>query len=948
MFNRRIPVATYRIQFNRQFRFDDARKIVPYLCRLGVSDLYASPILKARRGSTHGYDVVDPTQLNPDLGSKTDFDAFIQELQSHGMGLLLDIVPNHMAASPENPWWLNLLESGPCSTFSTFFDIDWEIGGNKIMLPLLDSPYRQALENQQITLALDEDGLFVRYRDHRLPLDIKSYRLVLCHRLDILKGALGLSHPDLEPVLQLIDTLEHLPLCTSPTLPQGSKFYHERQAAKKTFRLISRVPQVKAWLLGNITLFNGSQERPEGFELMHNLLEHQAYRLSFWQTAREHLNYRRFFDISDLIGLRVEAADVFQASHALILGLIREEKVTGLRIDHIDGLSDPMQYLSSLQQHIAPEVGKTSRPHHIYTVVEKILACDEALPSDWPVSGTTGYDFARMLNALFVDSKGAGVLDEIYCRFTSSRAAFDDVVYEKKKKIIAELFPSEVWGLGQMLTDLARREEGAAGLSAEELKQALTEVTACLPVYRTYTRTFNVSPRDRIYLEQAVAEARRHQGTANTTDIDFLKRVLTLDFPHDITAARKETWLSFVLRWQQLTGAVMAKGFEDTALYGYSRLLSLNEVGSDPGSSGLSIDDFHHQNRVRLEHWPHTMNATSTHDTKRSQDVRARINVLSEIPGEWETHLTQWHHWNDPKKCRVNEVPVPEPEIEMLIYQTLIGAWPLNETDVPEFKKRLGAYLTKAVREAKVHTSWLSPDRDYEAALDTFLKSILEDSPQNGFLGDLLPFTRKIAYYGMLNCLAQVLLKATCPGVPDFYQGAELWDFSLTDPDNRRPVDFAKRTTLLADLIRKEARGQKSLAQEVISSWQDGRVKLYVTVKALGARRAGRNVFQEGQYLPLKVAGDEQGHVVSFARCLGSTWFLVVAPRLLAKLVAPGTPPVGRRVWDDDRLLLPDGAPKGWSNLFTGDSLQLSTSGKRGLPLCNVLSIFPVALLVAS
>jgi (1->4)-alpha-D-glucan 1-alpha-D-glucosylmutase len=392
----------------------------------------------------------------------------------------------------------------------------------------------------------------------------------------------------------------------------------------------------------------------------------------------------------------------------------------------------------------------------------------------------------------------------------------------------------------------------------------------------------------------------------------------------------------------------MAKGFEDTALYGYSRLLSLNEVGGDPGSSGLSIDDFHHQNRVRLEHWPHTMNATSTHDTKRSQDVRARINVLSEIPGEWETHLTQWHHWNEPKKCRVNEVPVPEPDIEMLIYQTLIGAWPFNETDVPAFKKRLKAYLTKAVREAKVHTSWLSPDRHYEAALDTFLESILEDSPQNEFIVDLLPFTRKIAYYGMLNSLAQVLLKATCPGVPDFYQGAELWDFSLTDPDNRRPVDFVKRTTLLADLIRKEARRQKSLAQEVISSWQDGWVKLYVTVKALGARRAGMNVFQEGQYLPLKVAGDKQGHVVSFARCLGSNWFLVVAPRLLAKLVAPGTPPVGRRVWDDDQLLLPDGAPKGWSNLFTGESLQLSTSGRRGLPLCDVLGIFPLALLVAS
>jgi len=946
MFDRRIPLATYRVQLNQQFRFRDVRELVPYLCGLGISDLYTSPVLKARRGSPHGYDVVDPSRLNPELGSEAAFEALVQELKGHEMGLLLDIVPNHMAASLENPWWLDLLENGLCSPYATFFDIDWATAESRVILPLLGSPYRQALENQQFTLTLDGAGLFVRYQDYRLPLDVRSYRLLLGHHRNTLEEALGARHPDLGQVFRLADTLEHLTPCSNPAPQEASQRHHERQAAKEAFRLIvSRAPLVETWLLDNIALFNGCQGRPESFELMDNLLEQQAYRLSFWQTAREHLNYRRFFDISDLIGLRVEEADVFQASHALILRLVQEGKVTGLRIDHIDGLSDPVQYLSRLQRDIAPEVGEAGGPRRFYIVVEKILSRDEVLPPDWPILGTTGYDFANMLNALFVDGKGTGALDEIYFRFTGSQAAFSDVVYEKKKQVIVELFPGEVRALGRYLAGLAHQENVAVKLSAEELTEALSEVTACLPVYRTYTRTLEVTPRDQGYLKHAVAEARRHREI-DTAAIDFLQRILTLDFPHHATAEQKETWLQFVLRWQQLTGAIMAKGFEDTALYGYSRLLSLNEVGGDPGSSGLSASDFHRLNLARLKHWPYTMNATSTHDTKRSQDIRARINVLSEIPEEWEAHLTQWRQWNAPKKTRVNGIPVPEPNIEMLIYQTLIGAWPLDEKEVPGFKERLKAYLVKAVREAKVKTNWLSPNRDYESALFTFLESILESSQRNRFLGDLLPFAQKIAYYGMLNSLAQVLFKTACPGVPDFYQGAELWDFSLTDPDNRRQVDFVKRKALLADLIRKEAQGQKLLAQEVLSSWQDGRVKLYVTCKALNARSACKDVFRDGQYVPLKVAGRKQGHVVSFARRRGRTWVLVAVPRLLTRLVVLGTPPLGKQVWGDDRLLLPDEAPESWRNVFTGESLKVFTVGERGLPLSDMLSIFPVALLV--
>jgi (1->4)-alpha-D-glucan 1-alpha-D-glucosylmutase len=945
MFDRRIPLATYRLQLNRELRFEDARGLVPYLHRLGISDLYTSPILRARQGSRHGYDVVDPTQLNPELGNEADFEALSRELKEYGMGLLLDIVPNHMAASPENPLWRDLLENGRCSPYASFFDIDWAAAENRVILPILASPYRQALESGQLSLTMDDAGLSVRYRGYQLPLDIRSYRLVLSQRTDTLESAPGLSHANLESVFRLIDTLEHLTPCSGPQ--ETGRGYRERQAAKEAFRLIvSRAPGVKAWLEEGISLFNSCRGRPESLALMDDLLEQQAYRLDFWRTALGQLNYRRFFDVSDLIGLRIEKEEVFQASHALILRLVRESKVSGLRIDHIDGLRYPRRYLVRLQQG-ATEAGG---PRRFYIVVEKILSGGEALPVDWPVSGTTGYDFANILNNLFINSEGARALSEIYGRFTGSRAAFGDVVYEKKRQVIAELFPGEVRVLGRMLTDLARREEDAAGLSAEELTQALSEVTACLPVYRTYTRSFEVSPRDRLYLEQAAAEARRrHQGVANTSAaIDFVERILTLDFPYDITAARKEAWLGFVLRWQQLTGAVMAKGFEDTALYGYSRLLSLNEVGGDPGSDGLSVSDFHRLNRTRLEHWPHTMNATSTHDTKRSQDTRARISVLSEVPGEWQAHLSRWRHWNEPKKTKVNGILVPEPDMEMLIYQTLIGAWPLDEAEVPEFKERLKAYLAKAIREAKAYTSWLSPDPDYEAALASFLESILEDSARNGFLSELLPFAQKIAYYGMLNSLAQVLLKATCPGMPDFYQGEELWDFSLTDPDNRRPVNFGKRAKILDELILKEAGGSAALIRELQENWRDGRVKMYATYKVLSFRRDNPALFRDGDYLPLQIKGHIGEHVCAFARRRDSTWFLVVAPRLTAKLVAPGTPPVGKQVWGDDRLLLPEGAPEGWDNLFTGESLRVSTPGERGLSLCDILSIFPVALLAGS
>jgi len=509
---------------------------------------------------------------------------------------------------------------------------------------------------------------------------------------------------------------------------------------------------------------------------------------------------------------------------------------------------------------------------------------------------------------------------------------------------VEQLFPLEMHALGQYLNHLARQDIDAAGMSSEILSIALTEVTACLPVYRTYTRSPEVSPRDRFYLENAVDEANKRNPNIDSSAINFLRRILTLDFLDYLTSEQKDAWLRFVMKWQQLTGAIMAKGFEDTALYCYNRLLSFNEVGGRPDSPGLSVNDFHRRNLARLERWPHTLNATSTHDTKRSEDVRARINILSEIPEEWERRLNKWSAWNLPKKKTVKDLDVPEPNTEIFLYQTLIGAWPLYQEEIDGFKERLKAYMQKAVREAKVYTDWLSPDSDYETALITFVDSILDGSRQNSFLEDFLRFEKQIAFYGALNSLSQVLLKITSPGVPDFYQGTELWDFSLVDPDNRRPIDFGKRVKFLDELIRQEAQGQDLLVKRILKSWQDGRVKLYVTSKALDMRRADKDLFQDGSYIPLQVEGQSREHVCAFARNKGDRWALTVVPRLITGLVNFDTFPCGQPVWGNDILLMPEDAPQDWSNAFTGENLEVSER-RRGLPLAGIFHIFPVAFL---
>jgi (1->4)-alpha-D-glucan 1-alpha-D-glucosylmutase len=840
----RVPRATYRLQLNASFTFNDAKAIVPYLAQLGISDVYVSPILRARKGSAHGYDIVDAAALNPELGSEEDFAALDAELKRHGIGLLLDVVPNHMAASHENAWWTSVLENGPEeSRFRDYFDIDWRNG--KLVLPILGKPYGEALESNEIALGFDEDGYFVSYYDKRLPLAPDTYHLVLEQCGDALP-----------------DELREL----AAAKVGNSRFLKERLWSNYRENERFRAAHDKA-------------VRDFGVDALDKLLDAQFYRLAYWRIASETINYRRFFDVTDLVGVRVENPEVFEARSRRVFELVGDGKVTGLRIDHIDGLHDPLGHMRKLQTRLGDG---------FYVVVEKILSEGEQLPSEFPVSGTTGYEFANAVNALFVDPAGLQQLDGFYRAFAGETRSFADICYEKKKQVIQDLFPGEMRALGEQLAAVAMSDRNARDFSPIDLTAALTEVTACLKVYRTYVRDETVSEADGQRVREAIAEARRRASTAVDRRLFvFLQNVLLMQPPRYVEDRKR--WLDFVMRWQQFTGRVTAKGVEDTAFYNYNRLLSMNEVGGEPGHlPGDAIAALHDFNARRGARWPHTLNATSTHDTKRSEDVRARMNVLSEIADVWTRQVRRWSRMNG----ALRRDGIPHPNEELLIYQTLIGAWPIDAA-------RLKQYLEKAAREEKTHTSWIAPNADYEQALLGFAEAILG---HDEFLRDFARFHKRIAYAGAVNALAQLVLKATAPGVPDFYQGTELWDYSLVDPDNRRPVDYAARAALLR-------RVQSARPEALVRKWQDGRVKLFVTWKLL----ALRDRLRDAPYTPL----DAGPNVFAFTR--GD--------------VAVAVPRFARAPLPDAPLPLPPGA---WRNVFTGDEPRT---------LQELFARFPVAVL---
>jgi (1->4)-alpha-D-glucan 1-alpha-D-glucosylmutase len=927
-----IPVAYYRIQFNPAFGFQAAENIVSYLADLGISDLYASPIFKARKGSLHGYDVVDPNQLNPELGSKPHFEKVSRTLKAHGMGWLQDIVPSHMAFDHENRMLVDVLENGQSSRYFHFFDVEWDhpyesIKG-KVLAPFLGRFYGQSLEGGEIKLRYTKDGFSLGYYSQVLPLRLESYVHLLTYRLHVLKKKLGGDHPDYIKLLGILYILK-----TLPSKEEMSDRYDQIKFIKTTlWELYHNNQDIRKFIGENLRMFNGKRGIPESFHLLNEILSEQFFRLSFWKVATEEINYRRFFNINELLCLRIEDEDVFNHTHSLIFRLVEEGKITGLRIDHIDGLYDPTNYLTRIRHRAAD----------LYVVVEKILDLEEELPTHWPVQGTTGYDFLNYVNGLFCRGEHRREFNRIYTNFAGVGAPYEELVSEKKRLILGKHMAGDVDNLAHLMKAISSRDRHGSDITIYGLKRALVEVMAHFPVYRTYMGKGISRERDSSYIEEAIERAKGSSpGLLN--ELQFIERFLLMDFGDYLSEEDKNQWIHFVMRFQQFTGPLTAKGFEDTTLYVYNRLLSLNEVGGNPNRFGVSTAEFHRFLEKRAHLWPHSLNATSTHDTKRGEDVRARLNVLSEIPRQWGKTIKTWSKINRKKKKRVRGRGIPDKNDEYFLYQTLIGAFPFHQgEELHTFRDRMKEYIIKAVREAKVHTAWLKPDTDYEDAFISFLQEILGDDEGNPFLEEFLPFQKMVSDYGLFNSLSQTLIKITAPGVPDFYQGSELWDLNLVDPDNRRPVDFEMRRSFLENVRKREDGETLDLIGELLSTKEDGRIKLFLIYRALRARNTHPQVFQKGAYVPLEAGGKLKDHVIAFGRNHGERSAVTVVPRFLTPVVKEGEYPLGQGVWGDTHIPFPDGISHRWTNVITDQSLH-STSI---LTVGEAFRHFPVALLM--
>jgi (1->4)-alpha-D-glucan 1-alpha-D-glucosylmutase len=959
----RIPRATYRLQFNRDFTFAKACELVPYLAALGVSHVYCSPYLRARPGSTHGYDIIDHASLNPEIGSRADFERFCAALHAHGMGQILDMVPNHMGVmGADNAWWLDVLENGPASVYADFFDIDWHPVNldltNRVLLPVLGDHYGLVLERGELGLAFDAPaGAFsVFHAQHRFPVDPREYPRVLDRALkDLAQNEV--PEAVAAELSSLVTAFGHLP-ARDDTAPERiaerrrDKEVHKRHLA----RLAATTPPIREAIERAVRRLNGAPGDPASFEPLHELLEAQAYRLAYWRVASDEINYRRFFDINDLAALRMENEAVFEATHQFVLSLAAAGRIDGIRIDHPDGLYDPARYFRRLQERYAQlagvdgatdESGRPPRP--LYVVAEKITADHEHLPESWAVHGTTGYRFATVVNGLFVDPAARGKLDRIYRAFIGERLDFAQAAYQGKRAIMRAALASELTVLATELLRIARADRRTRDYTFNTLRQALSEVAACFPVYRTYI-TETASAQDLRYIDWAIAHAKRRSRAADATIFDFVRTALLGRVPEEAPPQLKARVRAFALKFQQFTAPVAAKGIEDTAFYVYNRLVSLNDVGGDPSTFGMTVSAFHGASADRAARWPHTMLATSTHDNKRSEDVRARIDVISEMPAAWRLLLRRWTRMNRARKRAVDGVAAPSRNDEYLLYQTLLGTFPLGDLDearLAHYRDRVERYMLKAIREAKVHTSWINPAEPYETATIEFVRQLLGRMEGNLFLEDLVAQVRSIAWFGLLNSLSITLLKFASPGVPDIYQGNETLDFSLVDPDNRRPVDYARRRAMLEALRELASSAKAGLAyavQAMANAPETGRAKLWTAWRALELRRTDPQLFERGDYVPLAVTGAKARHVVAFARRHEGRAAIAVAGRLWASLGVPaGTAPLGEAAWGDTTLwLAPLGIAATPVNVLTGEAFA---SGGERLRLAELFAHFPAALL---
>jgi (1->4)-alpha-D-glucan 1-alpha-D-glucosylmutase len=942
-----LPRATYRLQLHKDFGFAQARAVVPYLAALGISHLYASPITTARPGSTHGYDVIDFNRINPELGGEAEFEALVEALHAHEMGLVVDFVPNHMGIGSDNPWWLDVLEWGQASAFARFFDIDWEASARgpqgKVLLPVLGDHYGRVLEAGQMVLELDVEAgsLHVSYFDNRFPIGIRHYPRLLQLAMERLGGPTA----DLSG---LVEGFASLAAGGTSEARRASRTPETRAHKEELAALLAADPATRAALEATVASINGTTGDPESFRDLHLLLDDQAYRLAFWRVATSDINYRRFFDINDLAGLRMELPEVFEDTHRMLLRLIAEGRVQGVRLDHIDGLYDPAGYCRRLLDRAAAAIsaagGDGTEPRvdvPIYLLVEKILARHEHLREDLPVAGTTGYEFMTLAGGLFVNPSAERSLTNTYHRFAGREMDYEEVVADAKAHILRYSLDSELHVLADELYRVAQQSWSTRDYTLSGLRQALSEVIVRFPVYRTYITAEGAQPEDRRYLDWAIGHARKRSGLVDRSIFDFLHAALSTDLAQN-RDYRKGDVIATAMHFQQLTGPVMAKSVEDTAFYRYHRLICLNEVGGEPNQFGTSPAAFHHLMQQRQRRHPHTMLAMATHDHKRGPDVRARIAALSEMPTEWRRRVRRWATLNRFKRQEVDGQRVPGRNDEYLLYQTLVGAWPLEITtpEDPGFAQlaeRIVGYMIKASREAKLRTSWTAPDADYEAGLERFVRRVLDPQDSRAFLSDLLPFQAEVALIGAVNGLAQVLLELTAPGVPDTYQGAELWDLSLVDPDNRRPVDYDLRARSLQ---------QQAPVRSLLQNWRDGRIKQHVVAKTLALRRAEPELFARGAYLPLSATGEHAERVLAFARQHDAKALIVVIPRLVTPLLEGCEIPLPpEAAWKDTELQIPaELLGKGAADQLSGSHRVLPASG--ALPVGELLGELPVAALL--
>jgi (1->4)-alpha-D-glucan 1-alpha-D-glucosylmutase len=868
-----IPLATYRLQLTANFDFAAAAAVVPYLKALGVTHLYASPFMKARKGSTHGYDIVDHAQFNPELGGEAGFQRLSAALQRHDLGLILDFVPNHVGVHfADNPWWLDTLEWGQASPHAVSFDIDWELlpyrtrGG--VLLPIVGSSYGEALEKGEIELRYDADeGSFSAwYFEHRLPIAPERYSEIL---RTVAREAGVEDSTEGRRILTLASRYGGL---RHPNRKEAPAFKAELKAIEGGAAIITR----------GLEAYRAAPDRAAQTLALHHLLERQHYRLGHWWLASSDINYRRFFDVNTLAGLRVEDVGTFDAIHRLVRTLVATGQLQGLRIDHIDGLRDPAQYFQRLRRMIRTAQGNAARP--LYMVIEKILGEHEALRPFAGVHGTTGYEWLNAIARVLVDDRGLDALDEIWRQISNTSPRLDPVLKAAKRRVIDTLLTSEFTVLSRLLARIAAGHYSTRDFSADSLRQALELYVLHFPIYRTYLTSAAATAHDHALISATIKQARADWFAADDGIFDFLRDALTMDLIgpgralHGAPRVRR-----FALKVQQFTGPVMAKSLEDTAFYRYHRLLALNEVGGDPAARGLSIDAFHAAMRNRASEWPHGMTATATHDTKRGEDARARLLALAELPGEWASTVARWKILNAPHLVSDGQMRAPSAAFEYMLYQALVGAWPVGEGD-EKFLQRMQAYALKAAREGKQETSWLNPNQAYEAGVQTFLARILDRAGSAEFVDSLQTLGRRMALLGALNSLSQLTLKATMPGVPDFYQGTEFWDLSLVDPDNRRPVDFAARAAALAQADRPDW-------DRLVEAWPNGHLKLAWTRHLLELRTELADAFTHGDYQPLPVSGPHRDHVIAFARRHGDQAAIVAVARALAPMSEGG------RVW---------------------------------------------------